>query len=76
VVKRFFSLAVRLLICFLVAKLLLRTLGWDNFNNLVILTLLLLANVYWFDFLDYREGRYSRRERGTVVDVKPGSSEP
>jgi hypothetical protein len=56
-----FSFFLRLLICLIFAKFLLRALGADELRYLVGLTLLLLANTYLFDFLEYRGGWFLRR---------------
>jgi len=52
--KVFFVFFLRLFFCFVAAKLGLRVLGLDSRTYLTILTLLLTANLYWFDFLEYR----------------------
>jgi len=76
VVRRVFNLSVRLLICLVAAKFLLRFIGWDNVRNLIMLTLLLLANLYWFDLLDYREFKYiRRRQKHGLTEIKAGDSE-
>jgi len=53
--KAFFIFFLRLFFCFVAAKLLLRALDWDNRAYLIGLTTLLLGNIYWFDFLEYRD---------------------
>ena len=55
-----FSFFLRLLICLIFAKFLLRALGVDELRYLVGLTLVLVGNIYLFDFLEYR-GRWFRR---------------
>jgi hypothetical protein len=50
----FFGFFLRLFICFLAAKFLLRALGWETRGYLVGLTLLFTANVYLFALLEYR----------------------
>ncbi len=66
-----FSLFLRLFICFVAVKLFLRFIGWDSVKNLIILTLLCLGNIYWFDFLDYREMRFNRRRKRRTSGQKP-----
>ncbi len=55
----FFS---RLFFAFLAAKLLTGLAGLPGLNPLLILTFLLLANVYLFDYLDYRSRTTWRRQ--------------
>ena len=52
--KVFFIFFLRLFICFVAAKFLLRALGLDSRAYLIALTLLFAGNLYWFDFLEYR----------------------
>lgn len=56
-----FVFALRLLLAFLTAKLLLRWFGWDGFWPLVGFTLLFLGNCYLFDVLDLWEEKAWRR---------------
>jgi hypothetical protein len=58
--KILFSFCIRLFISFVAAKMLLRAVGADTLGYLMGLTLILLANIYWFDLLHYREYRYQR----------------
>jgi hypothetical protein len=58
--KTFFIFFLRLFCCFVAAKLVLRALGLDSRDFLAGLTVLLTANLYWFDYLEYR-GRISFR---------------
>jgi hypothetical protein len=53
--KLFFIFFLRLFFCFVAAKLILRTLEWDNRAFLIGLTVIFLGNIYWFDFLQYRD---------------------
>ena len=55
----FFS---RLFFAFLAAKLLTGLVGLPGLNPLLVLTFILLANVYLFDFLDYRSRTNWRRQ--------------
>jgi hypothetical protein len=50
----FFGFFLRLFICFLAAKFLLRALGWETRGYLVGLTLIFTANAYLFVLLEYR----------------------
>jgi hypothetical protein len=61
VMKILFVFFLRLFFCLLAAKFVLRFLGADSLPYLLALTLLLVANIYWFDFLDFREFKYGRR---------------
>jgi hypothetical protein len=58
--KVFFVFFLRLFFCFVAAKFILQALDWDSRAYLIGLTLLLLGNIYWFDFLQYR-GRIAFR---------------
>ncbi|MHB8066601.1 MAG: hypothetical protein ACYDIC_01730 [Desulfobaccales bacterium] len=53
--KTFFIFFLRLFFCFVAAKFLLRVLGLDSQAYLIGLTVILLGNIYWFDFLEYRD---------------------
>jgi len=55
-----FSFFLRLFLCLLFAKFLLRATGVDDLRYLVGLTLALVGNIYLFDFLEFR-GRWVRR---------------
>jgi hypothetical protein len=67
-----FSFFLRLFLCFAAAKLLLRAIGVEGRDYLVGLTLLFLANVYWFSYLVFRD----RKAPAAKVDRDlPGSGE-
>jgi hypothetical protein len=53
--KVVFIFFLRLFFCFVAAKFLLRVLGLDTQAYLIALTAILLGNIYWFDFLEYRD---------------------
>ena len=53
--KAFFIFFLRVFVCFVAAKLILRALGLDQRAYLIGLTLIFAANLYWFDFLEYRD---------------------
>ncbi|MBM4294023.1 MAG: hypothetical protein FJ126_03855 [Deltaproteobacteria bacterium] len=55
-----FSFFLRAFICLLFAKFLLQSLGVDEPRYLVGMTLVLVGNIYLFDFLEFR-GRWVRR---------------
>ena len=65
--SKVFSFFLRLFLCFAAAKLLLRAIGVEARDYLVGLTLLLLANVYWFSYLVFRD-----RAPGARVDAGTG----
>ena len=50
-----FSFFLRLFLCFVAARFLLQAIGWEGRDYLVGLTLLFLANVYWFSYLVFRD---------------------
>ncbi len=64
----FFS---RLLFAFLGAKLLVTLAGLPGLNPLIALTLLLLANAYIFDYLDYRSRSVWRRRAARTPETAP-----
>ena len=53
--KLLFLFFLRLFFCFVAAKFLLRLIGLDSQPYLIGLTVIFLANLYWFDFLEYRD---------------------
>ena len=53
--KVFFTFFLRLFFCFVAAKFLLRVLDLDTQAYLIGLTAIFLGNLYWFDFLEYRD---------------------
>jgi hypothetical protein len=62
-----FSFFLRLFLCFVAARLLLRAIGVEGRDYLVGLTLLFLINVYWFSYLVFRD----RTAPGARVDQDP-----
>ena len=50
-----FSFFLRLFLCFVAARFLLQAIGVEGRDYLVGLTLLFLANVYWFSYLVFRD---------------------
>jgi len=59
--KTTFDFFLRLFICFVAAKFFLRVLGVESRIYLAGLTALLTANIYWFDFLEYRDRLFVRQ---------------
>jgi hypothetical protein len=72
-----FSFFLRLFLCFAAAKLLLRAVGVDGRDYLVGLTLLFLANVYWFSYLVFRDRKAPGAEArdNPPRSPMPGASE-
>jgi hypothetical protein len=58
-----FTIFFRLFFAFLAAKFLARFLGLESLGSLLVLTFLLLGNIYLFDYLDYRSRTSWRRRR-------------
>jgi hypothetical protein len=75
-----FSFFLRLFLCFAAARLLLRAIGVEGRDYLVGLTLLFLANVYWFSYLVFRDrapgARVDRDRPGSVEAAAPEAEEP
>jgi uncharacterized membrane protein YbhN (UPF0104 family) len=61
--KILFIFFVRLFCCLVAAKLFLVTVGWPGLDWLIGFTLALTANLYFFDFLEYRDSWTVRRRR-------------
>ncbi len=60
--KGLFRFFLRLFGCLVAAKFLLQLLAMEDRGYLLGLTALFLANLYWFDYLEYRDRvRPSRR---------------
>ena len=58
-----FSFFSRLFFTFLAAKLLATIAGLEGLNPLIVITFLLMGNVYVFDYLDYRSRTAWRRSQ-------------
>jgi hypothetical protein len=76
-----FSFFLRLFLCFAAAKFLLGAVGVEGRDYLVGLTLLFLANVYWFSYLVFRDrtapkARVDRDPPGSVAAAAPEAEEP
>ncbi|MEW6657686.1 MAG: hypothetical protein AB1424_03400 [Thermodesulfobacteriota bacterium] len=77
--KVVFIFFLRLFFCFVGAKLLLRLLGLDLQPYLIGLTVILLVNIYWFDYLEYRDRiafRLPQPERPPPETAPPGAEAP
>ena len=74
--KTLFIFFLRLFFCFVAAKLVLRGVGLDSRGYLTTLTVLFTANLYWFDYLEYR-GRISfiLRKMKRPAPENPGPAE-
>ena len=75
-----FSFFLRLFLCFVVARFLLQAIGVGGRDYLVGLTLLFLANVYWFSYLVFRDrtapGQGGPDRTGSVEAAAPEAEEP
>jgi|UniRef100_A0A7C3WI53 hypothetical protein len=69
--KRAFGFFLRLFIAFMAAKLVLAQLDADTPGYLTLLTALLVANAYLFDFLE-QHGQGGWRARQTRGNTSPG----
>ena len=76
-----FSFFLRLFLCFAAAKFLLQSIGVEGRDYLVGLTLLFLANVYWFSYLVFRDRKAPKVEAqpgppGSPAAAAPEAEEP
>jgi hypothetical protein len=60
--SKVFSFFLRLFLCFVAARFLLQAIGVEGRDYLVGLTLLFLVNVYWFNYLVFRDRMASKVE--------------
>jgi hypothetical protein len=67
-----FGFFLRLFFCFVAARFLLQSIGLEGRDYLVGLTILLLANVYLFSYLIFRERRGAPAD--TDRQAPPGSA--
>jgi hypothetical protein len=77
--KLVFGFFLRVFIAFVAAKLILGHLGADTPGYLVGLTLLFVANTYFFDFLEYyHQGVWRRLQAGrqTSIPAKTDDTTP
>jgi hypothetical protein len=72
--KPFFIFFLRLFFCFVAAKFILQALDWDSRAYLIGLTLLFLGNIYWFDFLQYRDRIAFRLRKENKAPPEPASA--
>ena len=66
-----FSFFLRLFLCFVAARFLLQAIGVEGRDYLVGLTILFLANVYWFSYLVFRDRAASPAKAGNVQAQGP-----
>ncbi len=76
-----FSFFLRLFLCFVAARFLLQAIGVEGRDYLVGLTLLFLANVYWFSYLVFRDrkppaAKGERDQPGGLEAAAPEAEEP
>ncbi len=71
-----FTFFFRLFLAFVAAKLLARMVGLESLASLVGLTCLFLANLYLFDYLDYRSRSPWRRRRAVRPPPSPPPGQP
>jgi hypothetical protein len=79
--SKVFSLFLRLFLCFVAARFLLQAIGVEGRDYLVGLTVLFLANVYWFSYLVFRdrtapEVEAKRDPPGSPTAATPEADEP
>ena len=75
--KTAFSFFLRLFFCLVAAKFFLRVSRLDGLGLLLGLTALLLANVYLFDYLEYRDRLAFRRPgKGGEAGPEPPPPDP
>jgi hypothetical protein len=76
-----FSFFLRLFLCFVAARFLLQAIGVEGRDYLVGLTILFLANVYWFSYLVFRDRKIVKAEAkpeppGSPMAAAPEAEEP
>jgi hypothetical protein len=69
--KGIFGFCLRFFIGFVVAKLLLRAFAADTPGYILLLSLLITLNLYWFDLSQYSH-RYSSRQNSEQKDKRTG----
>jgi hypothetical protein len=74
--KVIFIFFLRLFFCLVFAKFILRAVGQDSQNYLIALTLLLLGNIYWFDYLQYRSRIAFRLRKLEKPAANPEAAKP
>jgi hypothetical protein len=76
VIHHFFTFSLRLLIAFLAAKFLTRHFGLEGMGYWLGLTLAFVANIYLFDYLDYRGHALFRLRHSPRGDAPPAAPPP
>jgi hypothetical protein len=76
VIHHLFTFSLRLLIAFLAAKFLTRHFGLEGMGYWFGLTLAFVANVYLFDYLDYRGHNLFRLRNSPRRDASPAAPAP
>jgi hypothetical protein len=71
-----FTFFFRLFLALVAAKLLARIVGLESLASLLGLTFLFLANLYFFDYLDYRSRSPWRRRRAVRQPPSPPPGQP
>jgi hypothetical protein len=71
-----FSFFLRLFLCFVAARFLLQAIGVEGRDYLVGLTILFLANVYWFSYLVFRDRTVSEVEADRNPPKRPMAEAP
>jgi hypothetical protein len=74
--QHLFTFFLRLLVAFLAAKFLTRYFGLEGLGYWLGITLAFLANVYFFDYLDYRGHAIFRRRLTPHQDTPPSPPPP
>lgn len=71
-----FGFFLRLFISFVAAKLLLRAMDKESLGYLILLTIVFLVNLYWFEFPDKGTRLFGRgRPRANDSSTAPSSQE-
>lgn len=71
-----FNFFLRLFFCFVAARFLLQAIGVEGRAYLVALTIFLMANVYWFSYLVFRDRTVSRAGEGGSPPASPTATPP
>jgi hypothetical protein len=71
-----FSFFLRLFLCFVAARFLLQAIGVEGRGYLVGLTVVFLANAYWFSYLVFRDRPAARSPKGRGPARQPAEVGP
>ena len=71
-----FGFFLRLFLCFVGAKVLVRAIGLDTRDYLLTLTAVLLINVYLFQYLVFRDRAARGTHPGAAPEKAPGEPPP